>query len=96
MNFDDLDEDCTKSVFIFMIDMYDGAEKHVMKISSVELRWCRDCGSVPTMSSAGDVEHAVQVTLGNVPDPVSEQRAVKVLTGLRCSVTLNPYLCPCR
>ncbi len=47
------------------------------------------------MDSAGDVGHAAQVTLDNVPDPVWEQLAVKVLTGLRCTMALNPYLCPC-
>lgn len=48
------------------------------------------------MGNAGDVGHAAQVMLDNVPDPVWEQRAANVLTALRCSVAVNPYLCPCR
>lgn len=39
-----------------------------------------------------DVGHAAQVRLDNMPDAVWEQHAVKVLTGLRGSMALNPYL----
>lgn len=43
-----------------------------------------------------DAGHAAQVRLDNMADVVWEQHAVKVLTGLRCSMALNSYLCPCR
>lgn len=70
------------SVFIFLIDMWDGVEKACHeRFSSEELRWYWDHGHgfVSTMGNAGDV---TQVTLNNVPDPVREQRVAKLLTGL--------------
>lgn len=47
------------------------------------------------MGSA-DAGHAAQVRLDNMADVVREQHAVKVLTGLRCPMALNSYLCPSR
>lgn len=77
---------------------YAGHVQLYMKgFSSVELCCYRNhCHGCDHMGSADDVGHAAQVTSGNMSDPILAQRAVKVLTGLRCSVTLNPYLCPCR
>ncbi len=74
----------------------DGPEKHVVKSFPL----VRNAGIGVTAQfqcprCAGDVGHAGQVTLDNVPDPIWEQCEVKVLTGLWCSMALNPYLCSC-
>lgn len=47
------------------------------------------------MSAMGSVGDAGQVRLDNIPNIVWEECAVKVLSGLRCSMALNPYLCLC-
>lgn len=39
--------------------------------------------STKFLYGAGDIGHAAQVMLDNMPDPVWEQHAAKVLTGLR-------------